>query len=675
MHRPRRKRATRCLEYNNGMLHEEEVALRRALHASLAAIKSQGDEEESNRIEDKKNNCSSSSGIKANQRAASFSKLDETSQRKRFKRSNYENAERCRKKLNKRTVLAQSSNGHSKKFSQQPSVSNGVKLNEKKLRKKKKPAENVVNNSNKRTNESLPKVRVQRKFAQANVLSPRSLHMFQSQMQPTTTRAKTEDFLDFLCLRGSSTLPTSLNMFNNPCAPLSPLSDEEDDSKSSSSKIINDDENIDEPKSSLLEQHCVSNTSCKTNSHMSSPTSARAQPRAILPEFTNNHGVFSNIPSPISYPSSSTTPCKQPGFNEYGIPTSCPATPPLIPMGPRLSTCVTKSSVLLGESKSFHSIAASSNENVDSLCTEDEGNIESCRPLEKKKRQTCLFKDSSEIDETKIAKDVIKKKDMVAINKENFEALNTEKENQNVPVFTPTESEFKNPMKFFESIKANVEKFGICLISPPKSWQPEYSLSDEIRFTTKLQRIHCLKKKCPSVEVEMCAIKNHLEDQNILFTTMPQIAGCELDLPFMSKVVEEFGGLQQIIDKRKWHKVADSLRIPKSATDRTTKLEHIYCKYLLSYDMLLQEEKTRLREIASQELNNQKTASQYLTKGRSMSLALFQRNAKILKSIYCRKMKMCLKLRKYLIEYLVKVKDTLLSILLSLRERHSQPVK
>ena len=30
---------------------------------------------------------------------------------------------------------------------------------------------------------------------------------------------------------------------------------------------------------------------------------------------------------------------------------------------------------------------------------------------------------------------------------------------------------------------------------------------------------------------------------NIIF----QIAGCELDLPHMSKVVQEFGGLQQVV--------------------------------------------------------------------------------------------------------------------------------
>lgn len=84
-----------------------------------------------------------------------------------------------------------------------------------------------------------------------------------------------------------------------------------------------------------------------------------------------------------------------------------------------------------------------------------------------------------------------------------------------------------------------------------------------------------------------------------------------------------------------------------------------------------------------------------------MSLALFQRNAKNIKEHLLQKdedvseieviftsIKMLsstfgqLKLtfhvflfRKYLIEYLVKVKDILLSILLSLRERHSQPVK
>ena len=36
-----------------------------------------------------------------------------------------------------------------------------------------------------------------------------------------------------------------------------------------------------------------------------------------------------------------------------------------------------------------------------------------------------------------------------------------------------------------------------------------------------------------------------------------------MDLPRLSKVIQDFGGMQNVIDKKKWNKVADILRIPK----------------------------------------------------------------------------------------------------------------
>lgn len=47
-------------------------------------------------------------------------------------------------------------------------------------------------------------------------------------------------------------------------------------------------------------------------------------------------------------------------------------------------------------------------------------------------------------------------------------------------------------------------------------------------------------------------------------------------------------------DLKKWNKLADMLRIPKTAQDRLAKLQEAYCQYLLSYDSLSPEEHRRL---------------------------------------------------------------------------------
>lgn len=56
------------------------------------------------------------------------------------------------------------------------------------------------------------------------------------------------------------------------------------------------------------------------------------------------------------------------------------------------------------------------------------------------------------------------------------------------------------------------------------------------------------------------------------------------------------GGMQQVMDLKKWSRLADLLRIPKSAQDRLAKLQEAYLQYLLSYDLLSPDEHHQLRQ-------------------------------------------------------------------------------
>lgn len=60
----------------------------------------------------------------------------------------------------------------------------------------------------------------------------------------------------------------------------------------------------------------------------------------------------------------------------------------------------------------------------------------------------------------------------------------------------------------------------------------------------------------------------------------------EVDLPRLYQIVQQCGGLKAVIEKERWQMVADIMKIPKLAQDRITKLDDIYCKYLLPYDIL-----------------------------------------------------------------------------------------
>lgn len=70
--------------------------------------------------------------------------------------------------------------------------------------------------------------------------------------------------------------------------------------------------------------------------------------------------------------------------------------------------------------------------------------------------------------------------------------------------------------------------------------------------------------------------------------------GCEVDLSRFSELVGDMGGMQRVMDLKKWSRLADLLRIPKSAQERLAKLQEAYLQFLLSYDGLAPHEQRRL---------------------------------------------------------------------------------
>ncbi|XP_019626151.1 PREDICTED: protein Jumonji-like isoform X1 [Branchiostoma belcheri] len=169
------------------------------------------------------------------------------------------------------------------------------------------------------------------------------------------------------------------------------------------------------------------------------------------------------------------------------------------------------------------------------------------------------------------------------------------------PVFYPTTQEFQDPISYIESIREQAQPYGICKVVPPKTWRPECKLNDDMRFTTDIQYVHRFFNRWGPNVAKLACIRKHLQTQDIFLESAPLVGGCELDLAQFSTVMAQFGGLQQVIDKNKWNKVADTLRIPKAAQDRMAKLQDAYCKYLLSYDMLPNEEKERLHQEVTDE--------------------------------------------------------------------------
>ncbi|XP_022065839.1 protein Jumonji [Acanthochromis polyacanthus] len=173
-----------------------------------------------------------------------------------------------------------------------------------------------------------------------------------------------------------------------------------------------------------------------------------------------------------------------------------------------------------------------------------------------------------------------------------------------VPVFRPAQREFQDPLVYLDAVREQAEVSGMCRVVPPPDWRPECKLSEEMRFVTQVQRVHMLGRRWgPNVQRLAC-IRKHLKSQGITMDEPPVIGGCEVDLSRFFQLINDMGGMQQVMDLKKWTKLADLLRIPKSAQDRLAKLQEAYLQYILSYDSLSAEERLRLQAEVLQEKKN-----------------------------------------------------------------------
>ena len=295
-------------------------------------------------------------------------------------------------------------------------------------------------------------------------------------------------------------------MFNNPCAPLSPLTDDEDSNKTSSSKISTNEQNSRSPRGSDGESSAKrslnlgneswtkSGMSSTSNSSVSSPISTRVQPHAVLPQFTSAHyGAASNIPTPIPYPrisSSALTPPRAQGVDIYGAPDTRSTLPPSFAYHPCVSSIAIEMhrapSCLRRGGEGFHPVSHCLPPASDANATATGVNFSSA-PIDSLSKKAGLSPNKNRKSPQKSPHKSPNKSPKKGLTKtasgNKGTSSSPEKNTLNddrfpfgqglgeVPLFTPTEQEFKQPLKYIESISPQAEAHGICAVLPPESWK------------------------------------------------------------------------------------------------------------------------------------------------------------------------------------------------------------
>ncbi|XP_026741861.1 microtubule-associated protein futsch [Trichoplusia ni] len=161
------------------------------------------------------------------------------------------------------------------------------------------------------------------------------------------------------------------------------------------------------------------------------------------------------------------------------------------------------------------------------------------------------------------------------------------------PVFRPTKEEFDDPLEYFEKILSIAFKYGICKVIPPEGWKPKCKINEEIRFDVSNQYISRLYCRWGPASRELSALKLCLQLQNVNVTRPPLVDGVEVNLPKLYHLVQRHGGLENVINKKRWGKVAEEMKLNKTAAIER-KLDHIYVKYLLPYATLDHQERQEI---------------------------------------------------------------------------------
>ncbi|XP_045784075.1 protein Jumonji isoform X2 [Maniola jurtina] len=161
------------------------------------------------------------------------------------------------------------------------------------------------------------------------------------------------------------------------------------------------------------------------------------------------------------------------------------------------------------------------------------------------------------------------------------------------PTFYPTEDEFRDPLAYYLKIAPIAAQYGLCKVVPPPSFKPECKTTGLDRVTAGAQYPARFFKRWGDGTLQMCAIRTYLASHNVFFPRPPLVDGLEVNLPKMFRVVQGLGGFKEVSIKKKWSKVAERMNFIKLANPEK-KLDHLYVKYILPYDILTNDERRSL---------------------------------------------------------------------------------
>ncbi|KAI1340800.1 PLU-1-domain-containing protein [Xylariaceae sp. FL0016] len=164
---------------------------------------------------------------------------------------------------------------------------------------------------------------------------------------------------------------------------------------------------------------------------------------------------------------------------------------------------------------------------------------------------------------------------------------------QDAPTYRPTEEEFKDPFEYVRRITPEAQKYGMCKIIPPDSWNPDFAIDTEkFHFRTRKQELNSVEGSTRANLSYLDALAKFHKQQGTNLNRLPYVDKKPLDLYRLKKAVETRGGFEKVCKTKKWAEIGRDLGYSgKIMSSLSTSLKNSYDRWLNPYENYLRHAK------------------------------------------------------------------------------------
>ncbi|KAH7318271.1 PLU-1-like protein-domain-containing protein [Stachybotrys elegans] len=157
------------------------------------------------------------------------------------------------------------------------------------------------------------------------------------------------------------------------------------------------------------------------------------------------------------------------------------------------------------------------------------------------------------------------------------------------PSYYPTEEEWKDPLEYIRKITPEASEYGICKITPPESWNPDFAIDTEkFHFRTRKQELNSVEGRTRANLTYLDGLSKFHKQQGNNLHRLPYVDKKPLDLYRLKKAVESRGGFEKVCKLKKWAEIGRDLGYSgKIMSSLSTSLKNSFQRWLCPYEEYL----------------------------------------------------------------------------------------